>query len=88
MGSQCYAAPPRTQTPVKNAEILKQTTELLKLGIIEHSNAAHYSQCLLAPKPHTDKKKWRFCIDYRFLNGLTSSFSWPLPNIKHMPERL
>ena len=80
--------PPRTQTPVKNAEILKQTTELLKLGIIEHSNAAHYSQCLLAPKPHTDKKEWRFCIDYRFLNGLTSSLSWPLPNIKHMFERL
>ena len=30
----------------------------------------------------------RFCIDYRFLNGLTSSLSWPLPNIKHMFERL
>jgi transposase InsO family protein len=80
--------PPRTQTPVKNQEILKQVNELLELGIIEHSNASHYSQCILAPKPHTDKKEWRFCIDYRFLNSLTESLCWPLPNIKHMFERL
>jgi transposase InsO family protein len=80
--------PPRTQTKVKNDEILKQTTELLNLGIIEHSQAGHYSQCLLAPKPHTNKTEWRFCIDYRFLNNLTAGISWPLPNIKHMFERL
>ena len=80
--------PPRVQTPVKNTEILKQVTELLNLGIIEHSNASHYSQCLLAPKPHTNKTEWRFCIDYRWLNDLTASLSWPLPNIKQMFERL
>ena len=74
--------------PAKNAEILKQTTELQKLTIIEHSNAAHYSQVILAPRPHTNKTEWRFCIDYRFLNDLTSSLSWPLPNIKQMFERL
>ena len=27
-------------------------------------------------------------MDYRFLNDLTSSLSWPLPNIKRMFERL
>ena len=69
-----------TQTPAKNAEILKQTTE--------RSNAAHYSQVILAPKPHTNKTEWRFCIDYRFLNDLSSSLSWPLPNIKQILERL
>ena len=80
--------PPRTQTPAKNAEILQQTTKLQKLTIIEYSNAAHYSQVILVPNPHTSKAEWRFCIDYRFLNDLTSSLSWPLPNIKQMFERL
>ena len=68
----------------------QQTTELQKLTIIEHSNAAHYSQVILAPNPHTNKTEWRFCIDYRppFLNDLISSLSWPLPSIKRMFERL
>ena len=50
--------------------------------IIEPSDATAYSQVLLAPKPHTDSKQWRMCIDYRHLNALTKAESW------HMFERI
>ena len=80
--------PPRVQSPVKNEEIRKQIEELLRLGIIKHSQAGYYSQVLLASKPHTNKTEWRFCVDYRRLNGVTSCQSWSLPNTKQMFERL
>jgi transposase InsO family protein len=77
--------PPRVQSPAKQAEILKQVTELLDRGIIEHSTAEYYSQVILASKPDDT---WRFCIDYRSLNDCTRSASWPIPNIREMFSRL
>jgi transposase InsO family protein len=77
--------PPRVQSPAKQAEILKQVTELLDAGIIEPSQASYYSQVILASKPDDT---WRFCIDYRSLNDCTQSASWPIPNIKEMFSRL
>jgi transposase InsO family protein len=77
--------PPRVQSPAKQAEILKQVTELLDQGIIEPSTASYYSQVILASKPDDT---WRFCIDYRSLNDCTQSASWPIPNIKEMFARL
>ncbi len=77
--------PPRVQSPAKQAEILKQVTELLDQGIIEPSMASYYSQVILASKPDDT---WRFCIDFRSLNDCTQSASWPIPNIKEMFARL
>ena len=77
--------PPRVQSPAKQAEILRQVTELLDAGIIEQSTASYYSQVILASKPDDT---WRFCIDYRSLNNCTQSASWPIPNIKEMFGRL
>jgi hypothetical protein len=57
----------RLQTGVKNQEVRKQVTKLLPLGVIKPSQAEHYSQVHLTPKPHTPQE-WRFCIDYRWLN--------------------
>ena len=58
---------------------------MLRLGVIEPSNAEYYSQVHLTPKPNG---KWRFCIDYRNLNTVSKSEGWPLPNIQQMLERL
>jgi hypothetical protein len=77
--------PPRVQSPAKQAEILKQVTELLNAGIIEPSTASYYSQVILASKPDDT---WRFCIDYRSLKNCTQSACWPIPNIREMFSRL
>ena len=77
--------PPRIQTPKKQAEIASQVSELLRQGIIQKSNAAYYSQVILAPKPNDE---WRLCVDYRNLNDCTESASWPIPNIRQMLMRI
>ena len=80
--------PPRVQTPEKNKEVKRQVDLLRGDDIIEPSDATVYSQVLLAPKPHTDPKQWRMCIDYRRLNTLTEAESLPLPNAEHMFNRI
>jgi hypothetical protein len=77
--------PPRIQSTVKQAETLKQVTDMLKNKIIQPSEATAYSQVHLVPKPIN---KWRFCIDYRNLNKCCSSSGWPIPNINQMFARI
>ena len=48
------------------------------IGLIRKSQATYYSQVHLVKKPNN---KWRFCIDYRPLNALTTPFGWPIPHI-------
>ena len=55
-------APPHSQSTVKQAALF---STLLRQGIIRKSNAAHYSQLLLVPKPD---QTFRMCVDYRTLN--------------------
>jgi hypothetical protein len=73
--------PQRVQSPLKQAEILKQDDELLRTGVIEPSKESYYSQVILASKPDDT---WRFCTDSRKLNDCTQSASWPIPNTKEM----
>jgi transposase InsO family protein len=77
---------PRRLSPEKQAEVLKQVTELLGMGVIEKSNASYYSQILLVPKPGTNV--WRMCVDYRNMNSCTEPASWPIPNIDAMFRRI
>jgi len=76
---------PRTQTHEKNAEIERQIRKMVAAKVIKPSQASHYSQVQLTPKPNG---KWRFCIDYRLLNECCASMGWPIPNIKQMLQRL
>ena len=76
--------PVRVQTEAKQAEIQKQTQQMLSAGIIEVSPASFYSQVHIAPKPGG----FRFCIDFRKLNDATASASWPIPNIQQMIIRI
>ena len=34
------------------------------------------------------KTGWRFCIDFRGLNACCKGLGWPIPNIRHMLQRL
>jgi transposase InsO family protein len=78
--------PPRQQTPAKEEEIRKQITAMLAAKVIERTGSAPaYSQVHLVPKPNS---KWRFCIDFRNLNSVCTSHTWPIPNINTMIQRI
>ena len=77
--------PPRQQSAPKQAELFKTLETLKRQGIIENSNATHYSQVLMVPKPDGSS---RMCVDYRALNDCTSDASWPIPNIAEMLRRI
>jgi hypothetical protein len=75
-------APPRPLSVEKQLELRKQIEKLIKLKIIDRSNAPYYSQVLLVPKPDN---KWRFCLDFRNLNDCTNV---PIPNIEQLVNRI
>ena len=78
-------APPRSQSTVKQAALFSTLEALLRQGIIRKSNAAHYSQVLLVPKPD---QTFRMCVDYRALNDCTPDATWPIPNIAEILRRI
>ena len=75
----------RAVSTVKQKEIKRQVDEMLANKLIRVSEATHYSQVLLTPKPNN---QWRFCVDFRNLNDSTKPESWPLPNIKETLNRI
>ena len=75
----------RNQTDIKQAEIKRQISHMVDIGVILASQAEYYSQVHLTPKPN---KAWRFCIDYRALNTASQGMGWPIPNIPEMLQRL
>ena len=89
-GSNWYTSkqnklPTRLQSKNKQYATREFVKNALATGLIEPSQAESWSQILLTPKANG---KWRFCVDYRFLNKETKSMGWPLPNIKQMLERI
>lgn len=77
--------PPRPQSSVKQAEIIRHLNIMLSKGIVEPSSSSHYSQVLLIPKGEKDS---RMVIDLRNLNECTADASWPIPNIAEMLRRI
>ena len=57
---------------------------MLASGVIERSDAAYYSHPVIVTSPG----KFRSCIDYRPLHRCLTPASFPLPNIKHLFERI
>ena len=70
---------PRPQSPEKSRALKQMIEDLLRLGVIRVSQAEHASQVLLVVKKNTTKL--RFCVDYRELNDISKTDSWPIPNI-------
>ena len=77
--------PPRPQLALKQAELVKTLDMLKKGGIIEPSQASHYSQVLLVPKADGSS---RMCINYIALNACTPDVSFPIPNIRQLFVRM
>ena len=77
--------PPRPQSALKQAELVKTLDMLKNGGIVEPSQASHYSQVLLVPKPDGSS---RMCINYIALNACTPDVSFPIPNILQLFVRM
>ena len=84
-------APCRPQSVPKHDALAQQNAAYIDNGVVTASQATHYSQAHMTPKPHQqpgEPTQWRFCIDYRALNKATTGMGWPILNIKDMLHRL
>ncbi len=83
-------APPIKQYPYRvspqKREIMRQETDyMLTHDIIEPCVSHWSSPCLLVPKPD---KSYRFCTDYRAVNRITKTDSYPMPRIDDLIDQI
>ncbi|KZR96602.1 Uncharacterized protein APZ42_008970, partial [Daphnia magna] len=83
-------AAPIKQLPRRRAwrerELIKdEVDKMLKQGVIEPAQSPWSSPIVLVKKKDG---KWRFCIDYRRLNEVTTKDVYPLPRIDDALSKL
>jgi hypothetical protein len=84
-GARPVSMRPYRVAPALKSELEKQIQELLKQGVITHSNSAFASPVILVKKSdHT----WRLVVDYQHLNALTVKGKYPLPVIDELLDEL
>ncbi len=82
--------PPLHQPPYASAwrerELINdQTQKMLKDNVVVPSNSPWASPVVLIKKKDGE---WRFCVDYRRLNAITTKDVYPLPRIEDALSRL
>lgn len=76
---------------VYKEEVKGQISKLLEDDIIEPSTSPFNSPIILVPKKGVDaegKKQFRLCVDFRELNKTCVPYSFPLPRIEDILDRL
>ena len=75
-------------------EIDRQVEEMLKQGIVQHSDSPYNSPIFLVPKKTppgagpSEKPRFRLVVDYRSLNARTIDDKYPLPPISDLLDKL
>ena len=69
------------------AEIMAETIKkLLAAGVIQPSRANYHSHGFVVPK--SMEGQWRFVVDFKNLNKISSAERWPIPNIEALLRRI
>lgn len=84
-GAQPVNLRPYRYLPALKDELERQVAEMLKNGVIRHSNSAYSSPALLIKKKDGT---WRVCIDYRRLNASSVKTKYPMPIIEELLDEL
>lgn len=76
---------PYRLNPIKQEALRKEVQYLLENDFIEPSNSEWSSPCILVPKPDNT---FRMCTDYRKVNSLTKTDSFPIPRIDDCIDKI
>jgi len=71
--------------PEKAKLVRNEIGEMLKMGIITHSDSPWASPIVIVPKPDGSI---RLCVDYRRVNSLTVPDPFPLPRVEVLVDML
>ena len=77
-GSKPVKQHPYRMNPVKQQYLREEVQYLLDNDFIEHSQSEWSSPCILVPKPDAT---FRMCTDYRKVNSVTKTDTFPIPRI-------
>jgi hypothetical protein len=77
-GARAVKEAPGRMSPEQHRIVEEHTNLMLEHGIIEEANSPWAARVVLAKKKDG---KWRYCVDYRYLNSVTKKDSYPLPRI-------
>ena len=83
--SQPIKQHPYRVNPVKRELLSAEVKYMMQNEIIECSHSQWSSPCLLVPKPD---KTYRFCTDFRKVNSVTKSDSFPIPRIDDCVDKV
>ncbi|CAH2093702.1 unnamed protein product [Euphydryas editha] len=75
------AVPPYRLTPAKKEIMRAELDQMLAADVIEECESAWSAPCVLVPKSNGT---YRFCVDYRKLNVVTKTDSYPMPRIDEL----
>ena len=76
---------PYRVNPVKLKILRNEIDYMLKNGIIEQSQSQWSSPCVLVPK---SDGTYRFCTDFRKINGVSKTDSYPIPRVDDCIDKI